>query len=52
MMHEVLHAMGLGHAQTSQQVMAPFASDSNFQFGAGDLTGMHKIGLRPTDSCG
>ena len=52
MMHEVLHAMGLGHAQNAQQLMAPFASDSNFQFGAGDLTGMHKIGLRPTDSCG
>lgn len=52
MMHEVLHAMGLGHAQDSRQLMAPFASDSNYQLGAGDITGMHKIGLRPTDSCG
>ncbi|GAA4718450.1 matrixin family metalloprotease [Nocardioides conyzicola] len=51
MMHEVLHALGLGHAQTSQQLMAPVADDDNYQFGAGDITGMHRIGLRSTDSC-
>jgi hypothetical protein len=54
MMHETLHAMGLGHAETdpdSREVMAPTATDLNYQFGAGDITGMHKIGERPADDC-
>ena len=61
MMHETLHAMGLGHAQdtrdsqdhpTSREVMAPIATDLNYQFGAGDITGMHHIGLHSSDDCG
>jgi len=44
MMHEILHALGLGHAARSDQVMFGTASSQNYRFGAGDLTGMRKIG--------
>ncbi|KQW50906.1 hypothetical protein ASC77_24930 [Nocardioides sp. Root1257] len=55
MMHETLHAMGLGHAAPdpgSREVMAPVATSANYQFGAGDITGMHQVGERPGDACG
>ncbi|MFC6044274.1 hypothetical protein [Nocardioides hankookensis] len=54
MMHETLHAMGLGHAASdpgSREVMAPVATSLNYRFGAGDITGMHNIGERPGDGC-
>ncbi len=44
MMHEILHALGLGHAQSATQLMYGTATSQNYQFGAGDITGMTKIG--------
>lgn len=43
MTHEVLHAVGLGHAKTEQQVMYPWLRDTA-KFGAGDLAGMQAYG--------
>ena len=43
-LHEVLHALGLGHADQRVQVMYGTATADNLRFGAGDLTGMAKIG--------
>lgn len=47
MQHEVLHALGLGHAQGAEQVMHGSVSSLNHRFGAGDLTGMHRVGADP-----
>lgn len=47
MLHEILHSLGLGHAQLSTQLMFPLASARNYRFGAGDLTGMTKVGSAP-----
>lgn len=44
MLHEVLHALGLGHADQPVQVMYGTASSKNIRFGAGDLTGMARVG--------
>jgi hypothetical protein len=44
MLHEVLHALGLGHASSDVQLMYGTAGDRNHRFGAGDLTGMRRIG--------
>jgi hypothetical protein len=44
MMHEILHALGLGHANGANQLMYGIAGSSNYQFGAGDITGMQKVG--------
>lgn len=44
MTHEALHVLGLGHATGSEQVMAPSIGSTNHLFGAGDLTGMSRIG--------
>lgn len=43
MAHEVLHALGLGHAVGEFEIMYPSLTD-NFRFGAGDLTGMQVHG--------
>lgn len=40
MVHEVLHAVGLGHAQGDEQIMSAYLGRTNHRFGAGDLTGM------------
>lgn len=45
--HEALHALGLGHASESVQVMYGTAHQDNIRFGAGDLTGMRTIGAAP-----
>ncbi len=46
MMHEALHALGLGHARWhDNQLMWPLATDRNYKFGRGDITGMKRIGL-------
>ncbi|PVG81661.1 hypothetical protein DDE18_16865 [Nocardioides gansuensis] len=42
--HETLHALGLGHANGAEQVMHGGISSLNHNFGAGDLTGMGVIG--------
>lgn len=39
MAHEVLHAIGLGHATGAQQIMYPYIQEHE-TFGAGDITGM------------
>lgn len=49
MTHEALHVLGLGHATGREQVMAPSIGSTNHLFGAGDLTGMTRIGA--TNSC-
>lgn len=46
-LHEILHALGLGHAPESVQVMYGTAHRGNIRFGAGDLTGMQRIGAAP-----
>jgi hypothetical protein len=49
MQHEILHALGLGHAAGGEQLMYGAATPKNIRFGAGDLTGMAKIGA--TSGC-
>lgn len=44
LMHEMLHALGLGHAEEPQQLMYPVAGPQNTSFGAGDLAGIARIG--------
>ncbi|MGO4256592.1 hypothetical protein [Marmoricola sp. RAF53] len=44
MTHELMHALGLGHAAGSGQVMYPTAWSGNHRFGAGDLAGLAQIG--------
>lgn len=44
MLHEQLHALGLGHAKGAEQVMFGSSSFLNHNFGAGDLTGMARVG--------
>lgn len=44
-LHETLHALGLGHAQLPRQLMYPVSGPTNATFGPGDLAGMAKIGL-------
>lgn len=45
LLHETLHSLGMGHAEELVQVMYPAAHDGNTQFGAGDITGMTRVGL-------
>ncbi len=44
MEHEVGHVLGLSHARAPSQVMYGSASDRNSRWGAGDLTGLHRVG--------
>ncbi|MDP9822266.1 hypothetical protein J2S59_002075 [Nocardioides massiliensis] len=44
MTHELLHVLGLGHARGAEQLMAPGVSALNHRLGAGDLTGMTRVG--------
>lgn len=46
MQHEIGHALGLGHASGSSQLMHGMASSRNHRFGAGDLTGLRSVGLK------
>lgn len=45
-LHEVMHALGLGHARGQAQVMFPMASNHNQRFGAGDLGGLAVVGAQ------
>lgn len=44
--HEVGHAVGLGHARVTDQVMYPVSEGANPVWGAGDLTGLRSAGLQ------
>lgn len=47
LLHELGHAMGLGHARDGEQVMAPSISPRSLAaYQAGDLTGLRKVGAR------
>ena len=46
MTHEALHAVGLGHAAGTVQLMHGQATTANHKFGAGDLTGMARTGVQ------
>jgi hypothetical protein len=43
--HEILHALGLGHAGESVQLMFPMLTSNTLMFGAGDIAGIQRIGL-------
>lgn len=44
MQHELLHVVGLGHSTGNEQVMYPYVQSTNHLYGAGDITGMARIG--------
>lgn len=44
MLHEVGHALGLGHVADRQQVMVSGASGRNLRYNNGDLTGLAALG--------
>ena len=44
MLHEQLHSLGLGHANGTEQIMSASSTTLNHNFGAGDLTGMARVG--------
>lgn len=48
MLHEILHGVGLDHANGTEQMMYPYTDSSNHEFGAGDMTGMVAVGANKT----
>ena len=42
--HGILHALGLGHAAESVQLMYPMLTRDTLMFGAGDVAGMQAVG--------
>jgi len=44
LLHELAHAVGLGHVQDPTQVMFPQTTNSESQFGAGDRAGLAALG--------
>ena len=44
MLHEMSHAVGLGHAAGVDQLMYPSVAPNHAEFGAGDLTGLTAVG--------
>lgn len=44
LMHELGHAMGLGHVRAQQQVMNPVLGKRHGRWGAGDLAGLRTVG--------
>lgn len=44
MLHEMAHAIGLGHAAGADQLMFPKVAQTPAEFGAGDLTGLQAVG--------
>lgn len=45
LMHELAHLLGLGHVTEPSQVMLPAEQVPTSKWGAGDLTGLRKVGL-------
>lgn len=43
-MHELGHAVGLGHAGGTAQIMYPVATSTQTEWGQGDLTGLSRVG--------
>src|SRR6478609_7362850 len=43
-MHEIMHALGLDHAGEPVQMMYPTLTDQNVNPGAGDITGLRRVG--------
>ncbi|MDO9495922.1 MAG: hypothetical protein Q7J48_09485 [Nocardioides sp.] len=46
LMHELTHAIGLGHVQRRTQVMYPNVAAVSSRFGAGDLAGLAHVGAQ------
>lgn len=46
LLHELAHAVGLGHVLDPTQVMYPQATNSESQFGAGDRAGLAALGAQ------
>ena len=44
MLHEMTHAVGLGHAAGAEQLMYPQVAQTPAGFGAGDLSGLKAVG--------
>jgi hypothetical protein len=44
LLHELAHAVGLGHVLDPTQVMYPHTTHSESQFGAGDRAGLAALG--------
>lgn len=44
MLHEMTHAVGLGHAAGADQLMYPVVAQTPADFGAGDLSGLRAVG--------
>lgn len=44
MQHELMHAVGLGHATQSSQIMHAYVTSKGYRMGAGDLAGMRAVG--------
>lgn len=44
MLHEIMHALGLGHAREQVQVMFPMLTADSLSFGAGDISGLRRVG--------
>lgn len=42
--HELAHTMGLDHVNDPMQTMNPSETESNWQFNAGDLAGLSRVG--------
>jgi predicted Zn-dependent protease len=46
-MHELGHAVGLGHAQHPAEIMYPVLTRKPARWGAGDLAGLRVLGSGP-----
>lgn len=48
LLHELAHALGLGHATSESELMAPMTfDDSRPTLGTGDITALSNVGCRP-----
>ena len=49
-MHEIAHAIGLGHARSQTQIMFPAATRKRAVWGAGDWSGLRQLGRGGCDT--